>query len=1499
MNCVNESSPEYKKYLDSGIDNRLLLNIIIKQYQKRNNTDAFPSVNHVMKIMRPEVAPAEIVEVKPTVEVQEKTEAQKRQPPHKAKLSEYVNEIINQTTNPNLKRLAKKMLLFLDKNNVEVEYTSIEDDNKEGVLLGRYDSTRNVIEINRDVEMSTEQMIEVVLHEAIHAFTISTLRKQNPTQKEIDFRNAADKYYNMFIAAARRELGLTEEQLKDKYNGFLNKEEFVAELLTDKDFYNLLKKLEKSDPEKLFNALIRVIRLIANYISSGGINIYNEEMRGSLDPYVEYLVDFMQKDFVYEYTPGFNANKKSVKVDHVKLIKEDNEKAGLKLTADESSYTDSSGNLFSRLTDFVTTNFNNRYAIDKTLSPKELTQKIAEGQAKSDWKKAEDSSDDFTGTINFPVLNHETGLTEVKVVSYPDLVEIKRQDIEAGRMYGKLVHKVIEIRIARDKNDDYLAKKLLDEATEIVKGKPGLYPPLNPSSVNWILSDDFTRAFNDAGIQFFRRIQENADVMESELSVFSNKFNVATTIDGLIKHSDGYYTLLDFKSGKRFLNDPNEAVLLKYAQSLYGDVFDTKLSKAKLELAFRALLLKEKYGDIKFRDIRVIHLADQEFNIFDVDQLQTYMTIIERFYKETNPELHKELKERNLFNADLYKAPSKSFSELLTENTLTKEQKLAKLKQELETLMLSYPEAKRSYSIREKIVQLTKDINDLEFGVLNVEDDKLDMGLFKRYLGTITDSFNPILQRFSVAFYKAEDKINKEEAEVNKLHNSAYFELEKEYYRKFPQKKLLNKGVAGGIVWTTKDLNGQGIFDFMWEKKNKAGDYGNYFKPLSKILADPSLSAAQKNYAKMFRENIEKHYNETMLRKITIKKTFKVSEDGKYTKKTKNVEMTIAKALGYPETLPEDFTPRLLTTVEELSQREKVGILDKKTRDFYYKQRFQTFLEKEMLPKDQKNLGIPVKYMGQSPYLINNELHTFNPEIILKQFTSSMIKKKYKDELLHLGNGIVQYYRLKGLEEHEDEEFYKNTMEFISDHLIGQVMDTNKETSFTRKNIRIFNKTANVEKVMLAGKDYVSATSMWLQVPNGIANTALITILNRKESLKGSLAKRLGVEESAIDFTFKDLNFADAQIGVLMKDMMLGNLNKNKLWLLARELKYLPDNYDYKGIKDQLSSARNKALDDKYLYFAHSLGETYGQLVLLAAQMKHMGLYDKYEVEEVKNEQGEVVYNELVWKGGVRFKTVDGREITGISPEETMRIKKVSQRIHGGYRKEERTAMELTALGKWALQFKKYIPSILNNMFQQKGEDFSLGYWKKFPEQQDGEDVYQWVGRVNEGRVWTVINVLLNYARLSKNTEYNWANLQGEQKKNLIEAALTATFVMTLLMARGAFFDDDDEETQLYKKYSRLMEDITQGWLPSDLLRNFQTQTAVLPKTFDIMQAWTTFVYDGIIKGEETQQGRTKGLIQVFRTTPALNAGWQWDKYLPNEYQFIPGIFGPSYMQPR
>jgi len=423
-------------------------------------------------------------------------------------------------------------------------------------------------------------------------------------------------------------------------------------------------------------------------------------------------------------------------------------------------------------------------------------------------------------------------------------------------------------------------------------------------------------------------------------------------------------------------------------------------------------------------------------------------------------------------------------------------------------------------------------------------------------------------------------------------------------------------------------------------------------------------------------------------------------------------------------------------------------------------------------------------------------------------------------------------------------------------------------------------------------------TTMWLRPMQGGGNGLHAKLVTYREGLKGSIASKfLHIDGDAIDFQVNDMVFADGvYFGSFLKDSMFGDLRKNKMWLLASKLNYLPDNYDYATNRRFLLSTRNNAISKSSLYNFHSKPEEYVSLTTMVAQLHYLknpttgkSLWDSYEVRKMQDGTYDVV-----WTGGIRGYERIGKgtaitetPMTELTTREIAKLKKVHERMQGGYRKEEAANLEIFVMGKMLIQFKKYFPRLLMNAMGGKREEIGLGYYKKLMEEHIDPDTgkklptYEWVRRVNEGRWRTIINTILSYMGMA-DRGYRWNSLGTEQKQNIIDGILTLSMFGLFAGLYSAFFyDDDDDDT--FKKWwwNYLVMNLSQQYNPVDMLNIAETMmrpVALARMNKLAMSSLRMFIATGnlmIGNTDEafTRDGDLKGWNEIMRSIPYL-ASW-------------------------
>lgn len=364
---------------------------------------------------------------------------------------------------------------------------------------------------------------------------------------------------------------------------------------------------------------------------------------------------------------------------------------------------------------------------------------------------------------------------------------------------------------------------------------------------------------------------------------------------------------------------------------------------------------------------------------------------------------------------------------------------------------------------------------------------------------------------------------------------------------------------------------------------------------------------------------------------------------------------------------------------------------------------------------------------------------------------------------------------------------------------------------------------------------------------------------------------------------------------------------------------------------DDLVSSRNNLFHTSNLYSFHTLPEEAVALMTMGAQLRSMkisdthpdkkirgmSLWDLYHVQQKTNEDGttepEIVfgYKEKdgtitpVIRGYERASNVVGdtaemKEVSELTTKEWRRLKYIYKRIHGGYREDERTYLEYFVLGQLFVQFKRYLPNILRNIWQSRGPNLAMGYYTETGDTYEGKPVMQWNAQIMEGR-WRVLGKwflttigaldLLEKAGASswggelglyvgdRTRAYAWRNLGPQQRAEIYEAFTTAAFWSLMWAGKMFLFGaDGDEDDSIQKVYTRIHRDLTQHYNFMELSTNLLVQPVpiALQRTGNTITGTLQFV-----TGYMTH-GSTAGISDVFRSIPLM----AWWKRIVDHYQY-------------
>jgi hypothetical protein len=1259
------------------------------------------------------------------------------------------------------------------------------------------------------------------------------------------------------------------ELIKEKYPELSNEELEKELLVTVMGFKSedVFKDMELKSKNRLTFLINRIFRAIAeifgkkpDFAKQLFENMVSSKFEDALNPLV---LGQLSKSKISDIENKFK---------DIELIKEE-----------ESSFYKDGNNKLERLTEFIKEKFSKRF-INKEKSNEEIS-------AEKDFKDQKLDPNKDRITVKY------SGV-EVKNITFKELVELKSKIFKIGALRGTLNHLYIEKNILKINNQD--TREIDSLIDEIIDKSEGL---LKKSNFNWI-SKQISSILNRTGINIESGVSDKyKDKIKSEMIVKSDLLKIGSTIDLFVEHYDGTSSLIDWKTGEltsdlNLIND-----ILKYSEN--SDIlYDNKLGRAQLEMSLRAFALKENFPDFKVRSIKIANIDRIKLIRSSEVNLKAGLESISEYLKAEKPEIYKIALEKGLLNISNYLAPNLNSSED-SMDSLSPEEKIQLLKNKLFRAVNMESSRKLSYKdtvdITSDLLELTKDPGT-QFNLDSFDDQ--DISKFKSWLGNKYSINHPIVQTFFRKFLDPSIKSRDEEiAKLKKEHLEKLEPVLKEFYKnKFPNKDFseeLKKGLAYAValpiglitgnpllmmagmsvanIATTYNkigINYKELFSFMYVKSIDVNKSGYYLR-----TDYDGLTKSQIEYLDYFKKTTKSLYSEVMGREIG---------------KTENgSSVTVAMNLKMKESLEEDDFPRVPMLNDEIGERFEGGLerISGKAKNFLLK--YFTSFQEDLYSSPENDRGIPVKYSSNND-IVASQNHSLNFEHIFNSFINNMVTKKHLDETHAVAEGIVGLLKTK--DDLSGDLKYKNMISFLESTIKDKILNKPNKISLSKHKIKIpmyydfrtgkFIKGKytylSADRFLKSLKSFVSSSTMWLKPVAGTFNALLITMFNIKDTLKGSLAQISGVDPNEIDFTMKDLISAQKEVLNYWKDHFNKNSENNKLTLMLKEFNFIPTNFDYNNTRDGLKSKKFKLLDSDSLYAFHSIPEEWGQSILLVAQLKRMknkatgeSMWDSYSVEN----------GELKWNGGERFKIKDinGKEISveGLTTDEITRLKRVTSRIHGGYRNEEKTALEVGAIGQWILQFKKYLPSVLENALQSKQDDLSLGYYKKKP----NEEYYEWIGRQNEGRIRVMTKFILNF--VSKGNfyqDYKWQKLKGEQKSAVFDAGLSFTFWMLFMLMIGFYFDEDEEKNPWKMRMERMQQDMTQNYNPVDWLKAIKDPTAVVPKLYKTLDSTFDWLIKGVIMGKTIERGKYKGRYigssYIYHNMPLFSSYYEYEKYM-------------------
>lgn len=557
-----------------------------------------------------------------------------------------------------------------------------------------------------------------------------------------------------------------------------------------------------------------------------------------------------------------------------------------------------------------------------------------------------------------------------------------------------------------------------------------------------------------------------------------------------------------------------------------------------------------------------------------------------------------------------------------------------------------------------------------------------DMGFFEQHMGAIADSKHPILANID-KYYKREvfEKTRLEATEFNKKHD-----------------ELLDKAVER-IEQLGLKKDGE-IFDIFLDR-NEQGEYSGYLVTKKSqaykntISKDPILN----EYFEFYKTALGDIYQNIPYKLRRSARKIPVFQKGLIEEIRKSGMSSIFRGLGsrfsdaFKHQGDIDTNPNYLKAKAELDTRladDQISIEEYNTELERLTQAFNIEITDEL----GQTISFPPIYgIGR---LEDKSKQSFDIGKSLSAFyhTTAMFKHKMEVmDLVILAKNYIkegQFKKLSAMGNVLKDADGKDRIIPGTETRIAQrfedwynmvMLDQPYKDQGT-----IGDTTIDKQKVAGAVSNWVSLNGLAFNLFSGFAN---ITVGGALQVIEGS-----GGEF----YNLKDYGKAS---GIYTKELGTYWSDTNKLKLMEEKFNYLQDQTELQaGRKTQAGWFKKKFNFKNLPYVFNKSGEHLMQSRVFIAMSLH---------EKVKTSTGEEI---PLWDA---FEVQDGKLVQTTELDSKYifnfgnKVKGVLQRIHGRYTQEDANALNQYALGRLAMQFRKWMASGFENRFQKERPNERLG----------------------------------------------------------------------------------------------------------------------------------------------------------------------------------------------
>jgi hypothetical protein len=1189
-----------------------------------------------------------------------------------------------------------------------------------------------------------------------------------------------------------------------------------------------------------------------------------------------------------------------------KLSKEQN------LTTDDTSlyYRNEAGEEVAiRLSSFVGDKemgeFSRKFANKPYPWPEYQARQIFKGQG---FDVGDTPKEDITATI----------LLNGKQVSFSDILTSLEKQFGLNRIYGKMVHAFLQFKMEQDPAKKAQARLEANKwALEL--GTPFATLETHTELVEYEENFDKVLAAAQINLEGARpdKVTPEVTVMSKILKDSSGKF-IGTTIDSLVQHPNNDVSLLDWKTGD-LLKDVNTTIMMQYGERL--GIEDSKLNRAYLEVAIRAIILKEHFPNMRFRKVAIIKLSKKgKHSRLEVD-LNPFFRMLEIYYNETNPEIAKQLKDSGLLETEKYLGTKGALL-----SAIPGQLQYAPLGEQIQHVQARLEgiyarntelEIKKDPELSRQVKMYSDALLELKkLPGVDLDADLEDIPATTGTLKNLSDIKNAKIQVLHRDILKARHNANKRIQSIVDEHDKLSLQVVAEATSR-PIKilrKLADAGfIAGlfvspgmvvtslalGLLLRRLDTNTTKVFGFMWKKSEDPGRQG-YFLNTTDFHDGKQLTPTQRKYRDYYVSRMHEVYASTMEEKIAEFEGGFVQTRGEVNK--------------LPPTLPPDFMPRVPATLSELRENEGFfsNFMGFRTSLRYVIRKHLGDYTKQTSNYDDRQ-ALPVKYVAHSGDLnVESANHSFDPTRAFALFLGNLVHKQEFDHLYPMAQGVMR--SLEDETNPDGKPTYPTLVKFLDNQIYNQILQKRKEGQFTTKPIVVTGSMAKIlgmtegESIRISQDNLIdlarSGTAymvMSFKLVRAAANGLLIATLNVQQGTKSALAKIMGVPPDDYTPNAKATALAAADLRTFFADKMMGREDNNKLWLLAKELDFMPDNYYFTEDKTNFYSDSIKFAPMSYAFMFHNIVETYGAIMHLSILLRSLNLenaagerftaYDAYSVKDGK----------LVWTKGVRGKKeiAEGvfEDLKELDLFEAKNIRRAYERLQGSYRTEEKTAAEATVMGAFLFQFKKFFVRYLKDWIASPYKDVTVGHYIKNQniERPDGVPVWKWESEVMQGRLSVMAGSIVAGLQGKKALEQYMGQVdvegrKGSRKKLMMELTNTLLWMIALYVAFIIGFpDDEDKGTYTGRLMKRLWLDSSMSLNPMDLFETLKTPVVAFSRVPALGENFWNFMTSGIT-GKTTREGWLVGSKPLLKSIPGVGGGMQLIELLEDydvESQFL------------